>query len=71
MGLWGVPSSLLVALVFNGLPIEGCTTAAFLAAALAFCIAGLIQWYFIMRGVELLLTKLYRRRRANDGAATG
>jgi hypothetical protein len=70
MGVWGLPISLPVSLVFYALPIEGCTIAAFIVGALAFCGAGLIQWYFIMRRAEMLLTKLYRLLRPHGGGAT-
>lgn len=59
MGIWGLPSSLLVAYAYDALPIAGCSRAVSIAAALTFSAAGLIQWYYIMRGVESLLTKLY------------
>lgn len=59
MGAWGLPISLPVGLILDALFLEGCSTADFIVAALAFCVTGLIQWYFIMRGVESLLAKLY------------
>lgn len=61
MGIWGLPISIIVGLVFEALPIEGCNTAVFFAAALAFCISGFLQWYLIVLGVESMLIKLRRR----------
>jgi hypothetical protein len=57
MGVWGLPASLLPGLLLHIVP---CGTLNSVVLALIFCAAGVIQWYFIMRGVELLLTKLYR-----------
>lgn len=57
MVAWGLPISLIPALLTNVLP---CSTANVIALGLLFCAAGVIQWYYILRGVESLLRELYR-----------
>jgi hypothetical protein len=74
MVLWGFPSSVLLGLTLYpfALPLPSSlvdSTAIQLAQLLLLGVAGVIQWYYIMRGVELLLTKLYRRFCAPDRGA--
>lgn len=64
MVAWGLPASLLPALFTHALP---CGTVTSVALVILFCAAGVIQWYYIIRGVELLLTKLYRLLRPVGG----
>ncbi len=62
MCLWGLPISVPVALVVNAFPIESCSTAAFFIVALSFCVAGVMQWYFILRFyVGGGLSRLFKR----------
>jgi hypothetical protein len=67
MLLWGLPSSVLLELVLYPFalalgPSSPLDSIAGQIAQLLLCgVAGLIQWYFIMRGVELLLKRLHRR----------
>ena len=67
MLVWGLPGSLLPGLLTQALP---CATATSVALGILFCAAGVIQWYYIMRGLESVLTKLLRWFRADVGDAT-
>jgi len=70
----GFPSSILVmllaVLLSMMLPVKFSTgSISVILLWILLCVAGLIQWYYIMRGVESLLTRLYRWFRANVGDA--
>jgi hypothetical protein len=62
MGIWGLPISIIVGLAFEALPIEGCSKVVSVVAAVSFCLAGTMQWYFIIRFYTGGgLTKLFQR----------
>jgi len=58
--LWGLPSSVLVALLADRL-LSACTTSGCVAVWLLYCSIGLTQWYFILRSLGWAATRLYRR----------
>lgn len=71
--LWGFPASVPVAVAldaFLAFSFE-CSTGGCIVLWLIYCIVGLIQWYFILRGLECLLTRLYRQLRGPRRGATG
>jgi hypothetical protein len=68
--LWGLPSSVLVTLV-AGIFFDSCSTGGCIGVWLLYCSIGLIQWYFALRGLEWVATKLYQRLRSIGTGATG
>lgn len=71
---WGFPSSILVmllaVLLSMVLPVKLPTgSISVVLLWILLCVAGLIQWYYIMRGLESVLTKLLRWFRADVGDA--
>jgi hypothetical protein len=58
-------------LVYDVFNISECSTGGCVAVWLLFCAGGLIQWYYVLRGLEWAATKLYRRLRSIGTGATG
>lgn len=73
--LWGLPGSILPAVFLQLIPDRflpsGCSTGGSIGAWLLYCVVGLVQWYFILEGLEWVVRKLYRRLRKIGGGATG
>jgi hypothetical protein len=42
---------------------DPCSTTEYVAQWFACCGVGFVQWYFVLRGVDWVMTKLYRRLR--------
>ena len=70
MFFWGYPSSIPVALISDDLP-DPCTMGGCIVLWLVYCVAGLVQWYFVLRGLEWFSTRLYRGLRAIRRSTAG
>jgi hypothetical protein len=69
--LWGLPSSILAAFLADAFWFNACSTVGCIAVWLVYCIVGFIQWYYVLRGLEWVATKLYQRLRSIGTGAAG
>jgi hypothetical protein len=61
LALWGFPSSMLAFFLADAFWISECSTGGCVAVWLLCCAAGFIQWYFALKGLAWIATKIYRR----------
>src|ERR1700674_1742848 len=57
LGFWGFPSSILASFLADVVNISECSTGGCVAVWLLFCAAGFIQWYYVLKGLEWIVTR--------------